>query len=291
MSNFEWNKRAVAAIAVISVLGILSPVSAQAFDGQPDDIVTVSVDLGDGDSGGGGGGNTCTGYGSLDIPSTSISVTKERKYLPSFVWASDVVDNDNDTNTPSADDDGTEGPDPRDFNAEPVDEWDENTRTSYVSNEFSLSFDADNCVESTKGANIWVDRQPVERYMNDDGYYWTPVELAGNSGILSPTQLKATSNILVDYSLFGVNRNNFPIFNDIPWGSESQTPWDLNSWGTSENYGPPVIWGSSGTANMNAVINIFGEQPKGKFRVKYGFWMETQDNYSYGPWMCFFNGC
>lgn len=291
MSKNSWNKKALAALTIAAFVGVMSPISANAWDGsEPDDVVTVTVDLGDGsDGGGGGGGNVCTGYGTLIIPSKSISVTKERKILKS-VWAGDSVDDDNDGSTPAIDDDGTEGNDPRNFQFQPVETIAENTRTSYVSDQFSVGFDADNCVDSIKSGAVWMERQPVERYFTDDGDYWEPREMTWDDGILGTGVLKATSNLKVDYALFGVNRNDYPVLNAMPWDFAPNNPWDVRSWESAYSNGPPMIWGSSGEANATAVMTIYGDEPQGKWRVKYGFWLDVSDNQNSGPWICFFNG-
>lgn len=292
MSTNSWNKKALAALTIAAFVGVMSPISANAWDGsEPDDVVTVTVDLGDGsDGGGGGGGNVCTGYGTLIIPSTSIAVTKERKILKS-VWAGDSVDDDNDGSTPAIDDDGTAGNDPRNLQVQPVDSIAENTRTSYVSDQFSVGFDADNCVDSVKSGAVWLERQPVERYFTDDGDYWQPQEMTWGDGILGTGVLKATSNLKVDYSLFGVNRNDYQVLENMHWEVAPNNPGDVFNWGTDYLNGPPMIWGSSGEANATAVLNIYGDQPQGKWRVKYGFWLDVSDNQNSGPWICYFNGC
>jgi hypothetical protein len=218
-------------------------------------------------------------------------VTKERKILKS-VWAGDSVDDDNDGSTPAINDDGdSANDDPRNLGAQAIDPISENTRTAYVSDQFSVGFDADNCVDSVKSGAVWVERQPVERYFTDDGDYWEPQEMTWNDGILGTGVLKATSNLKVDYALFGVNRNDFPVFDNMNWEGPPNNPWDVNSWGTDYMNGPPMIWGSSGEANATAVINIYGDQPQGKWRVKYGFWLDVSDNQNSGPWICYFNGC
>ena len=292
MSNNIWNKKALAALSIAALVGVMSPISANAWVGsEPDDVVTVTVDLGDGSDGNGGGGNVCTGYGTLVIPSTSIAVTKERKILKS-VWAGDSVDDDNNGSTPSTNDDGdSANDDPRNPVAQPIDPIAENTRTAYVSDQFSVGFDADNCVDSVKSGAVWVERQPVERYFTDDGDYWEPQEMTWNDGILGTGVLKATSNLKVDYALFGVNRNDFPVFDNMNWEGPPMDPWNVNNWGTDYINGPPMIWGSSGEANATAVINIYGDEPQGKWRVKYGFWLDVSDNQNSGPWICYFNGC
>jgi hypothetical protein len=300
MNTFAWNKRAVAGIAVAALVGALSPISASAWDNDagPDEIVTVTVDLGENpEDGGGGGGNVCTGFGSLSIPLTNISVAKERKILK-VSWAGDNVDDDNNPDTPSASDknlDASAGVvrDDRDLTRQPIDPVVENTRTNYVSSEFVVRFDADNCEVSERSGYVWTERQPVERYYTgqiQDGLYWQPVEMTDEDGILGADALRATANLFVDYSLFGVNKNNVRMYEPIEWEVREDN-YVIGEWGTKyPDFDMPVIWGTSGEANMKASLTIFGDVPVGKYRVKHGFTLDT-DNYNSGPWFCYIGFC
>lgn len=285
MSSTVWSKKTVAVIAIAAFVGVMSPISASAWDNSsgPDEIVTVTVDLGENPEDGGGGGNVCTGFGSLTIPLTNIPVTKERKILKT-VWQGQLVDLDTDPLTP----------DVRDTSANPIDPYLENTRTNYVSSQFVVRFDADNCEASDRSGYVWTERQPVERYSTgiyQPGEYWLPVEMTRDDGILDASTLKATANLRVDYSLFGVNRNDVKLYDNIEWTSRPQDPNYYDSWGTrSPNMGMPLIWGTSGEANARASITIYGDTPVGKYRVKHGFTLDTS-NYNDGPWFCYIGFC
>jgi len=299
MSNSVWSKKTVAAIAVAAFVGALSPIAANAWDDNagPDEIVQVTVDVGDGsDGGGGGGGNVCTGYGSITIPLSNIVATRERKSLK-VSWAGDTVDNDNDSGTPSSNDDSDAStPDPRDLNTAAINPITENTRTNYISQNFTMAFDADSCESSDKSGYIWTERQPVEKYISSEenngyGDWWKPVEMTWNDGVLSASQVKATSNLLVNYNLFGVNHNSTKLFDDIHWEGAPLSPENVSDWGTEfTNQDMPVIWGTDGEATAKAMITIYGDTPVGKFRTKYGFTLDV-GSYNSGPWQCFFGGC
>ena len=71
-------------------------------------------------------------------------------------------------------------------------------------------------------------------------------------------------NLFVDYSLFGVNRNDVKLYDDIHWEVRPQDDWNVQAWGTEyTNQNMPVIWGSGGEATTKASITIFGDVPDG----------------------------
>ncbi|AIC48114.1 hypothetical protein [Rhodoluna lacicola] len=295
MSKNLWNWKSIAIITAVTVVGVLSPISANAWEDSsgPDEIVTVSVDLGDNPDD--GGPDSCTGFGSLSIPLTNISVRKERKILKT-AWEGDGYDDDNNSETPAVSDQNQDPSagvvrDPRDLSRYPLDLLRENTRTNFVSQDFQVSFDADNCEVSDRQGYVWTERQPVERFFTDDGDYWSPVEMTDADGILGASTLRASANLFVDYSLFGVNRNDVKLYDDVHWEVRPQDDWNVQAWGTEyTNQNMPVIWGSGGEATTKASITIFGDVPVGKYRVKHGFTLDT-GSFNDGPWQCFIGFC
>lgn len=272
MSTFQWNKRAVLAVAVITSIGILAPASANAWDDPsgPDELVTISVDLGDGEDGGNGGDpDTCTGASTLQVPSSQITVTKERTFQKSIV--SGWVDNDgaNDTNN-----DGDYYNDPRPLSD--VNIWEENTRTSYVSEPFTVTFDANNCPSSTDWAGLDFERQPVEWKLGTMG--WMAVELTQLDGVMGPDSMRATSNLILNRGIVNGNVVAVEVFADIPWRDQGSIPDFIDGWGTrADDFNPfEEPQGTSGEAEMRAELTVFSDQPKGQFRVKNGIslWLD-----------------
>lgn len=302
MNSSVWSKKTLAVIAISALVGSLAPLSASAweYDSDPDKIVTVNLELGD-DTDNGGGPSTCTGFGSLTIPLSDIAVVKERKYLKT-PWTEDTYDNDSDSGTPANNDDSDPStPDPRSM-FDSVDEHVENTRTAYVSSEFVIRFDADNCESSDRTGAVWTERRPVERYdigIYQPGTYWQPVELTETDGILDAETLRATANLLVDYNLLGANNVDVKLYENIPWEEAPQDRSDLYDWGTVGSYGGgglggpfgglPVMWGTSGETTAKAVISIYGDTPVGKYRVRHGFTLDVGD-YNSAPWSCLISG-
>jgi hypothetical protein len=304
MNSSVWSKKTLAVIAISALVGSLAPLSASAweYDSDPDKIVTVSLELGD-DTENGGGPSTCTGFGSITIPLSDITVVKEKKYLKTPWTAEDTVDDDADQTTPASDDDQTQGPDPRNLTANPIDEHVENTRTAYVSSEFVIRFDADNCESSDRTGAVWTERQPVARYdegIYAPGNYWQPVELTETDGILDAETLRATANLLVDYNLLGANNVDVKLYSNIPWEEPPVDRFDLYDWGTVGTYGGgglggpfgglPVMWGTSGDTTAKAVISIYGDTPVGKYRVRHGFTLDI-GSYNSAPWSCLLGDC
>jgi hypothetical protein len=81
------------------------------------------------------------------------------------------------------------------------------------------------------------------------------------------------------------------LFDNIHWDQAPGNPENLTEWYTEfTNQDMPVIWGTDGEANAKAMITIYGDTPTGKFRAKYGFYLDV-DGYDPGPWQCFFGGC
>jgi len=275
MSKFEWNKKAVAIITVAAFVGVLSPVSASAWnESDPDEIVTATVDLGNGNGGGGGGGgiDTCTGYSSLDVPTSSLPLSYQNTRAKNplvATWEDDPAD---DLNSDSN-------------SADTIDmafEWDElNTQRDYSSEDLEIAFDANNCVNSEDWAEIDFERMPVERA--SVGGDWNVAEMAWQHYELSAGTNRANADLFLDRGLVNGNINTIRVFDNI-WEANEISGGDVNSnsmsnWGTiwDDLSGIQEPQGSSGVANVRAVLTLFGEEAQGKYRVKYGIHMTIND--------------
>lgn len=278
MSKNLWNKKAIAIITVAAFVGVLSPVSASAWESDPDEIVTATVDLGNGNGGGGGGGtDTCTGFSTLDIPTNSLPLTYQTTRAKT-TWVDDpTVD--------GADNDGTFDNDTALVNLQ-FGQW--NTQRDYVSGEFEIAFDANNCVGSEDWAELVFERMPVERNVRSSvqfgSYlYWEAAEMTNEHGILAADNLRANADLMLDRGLVNGNVNTVRVFNDF-WNVNSIVNNDFNAenvndWGTMganlSNSQQPQ--GTSGSAKLKALLTLFGDEAKGKYRVKYGIDMWIND--------------
>lgn len=282
MRNSLWNKKAVAIITIAAFVGVLSPVSANAWsEDEPDEIVTATVDLGNGNGGGGGdngGIDTCTGFSTLDLPTNSLPLTYQTTRAKT-TWVDDQ----------SAD--GTDGD--GDFTNDTAltnlrfDQW--NTQRDYVSEEFEITFDANNCVGSEDWASLDFERMPVERSVRiteSNGYNyltWQVAEMTNEHGILAADKLRANADLILDRGLVNGNINSIRVFDSI-WSSNGIYNNDVNStnvydWGyMSDDLGNlQTPQGTSGSANLKAILTLFGDEAKGKYRAKYGIDMWIND--------------
>lgn len=276
MRNSVWNKKAVAIITAAAFVGVLSPVSASAWsEGDPDEIVTATVDLGNGNGGGGGGDtDSCTGYSSLDIPTNNLTLSYQTTRAKNPAMA-DWVD---DPNTDGWDNNGILDDDTAVENFE-FDDW--NTQRDYVSDDLEVGFDANNCINSEDWAELDFERMPVERANVGGG--WDPVEMAYEHGVLAADNLRAMADLMLDRGLVNGNVNTVRVFDDI-WDQNDISGGDLNStsmsdWGTmyDDLSSLQEPQGTSGVANVRAVLTLIGDEAKGKYRVKYGFHLWIND--------------
>lgn len=276
MRNSVWNKKAVAIITVAAFVGVLSPVSASAWsEDDPDEIVTATVDLGSGNGGGGsGGGDTCTGYSTLDLPTNSLPLTYQtmRAKNPAVAaWTDDVTRDGWDNNGTWDDDTAVE-------NFE-FDEW--NTQRDYVSDDLEISFDANNCVGSQDWSSLSFERMPVERANIGGG--WDPAEMAFEHGILPADSQRAIADLILDRGLVNGNVNSLRVFGDLWYANDIDSgdiySQGMNDWGTMyddlSNLQQPQ--GTSGVANVKAILTLLGDEAKGKYRVKYGVHLWIND--------------
>ena len=257
----------------------MSPISANAwYEDDPDEIVTATVDLGNGNGGGGGGGDTdtCTGYSSLDLPTNSLPLSYQtmRAKNPAVAdWIDDPATDGMDNNTILNDDTVLEN-----FM------WDElNTQRDYVSNPLEFTFDANNCANSTDWAEIGFERLPVER-ATQNGSNWNVAEMAIEHGVLAADSQRASADLMLDRGLVNGNVRTLKVFDDL-WESNDIDSSDITSnsmgdWGALEdNLGSLTRpQGTSGVAKVTALLTLFGDEAKGKYRVKYGVEMWVNDD-------------
>jgi hypothetical protein len=268
MSKNSWNKKALAALTIAAFVGVMSPISASAWEeGEPDQIVTATVDLGTGNGGGGGGGgtDTCTGYTTLDLPTNSLSLNYQttRAKDPGVDSWTDNPDTDlnNDSN-----------------NTDTIDlafDWEDlNTQRDYVSQELDIAFDANNCIGSQDWAELDFERMPVEQANQFGG--WSVAEMAWGHYKLNAGVNRASADLVLDRGLVNGNVNTVRVFDHI-WNSNDISGGDVNSssyndWGTIWDELNPLQepQGTSGVATVRAILTLFGDEAKGKYRVKYG---------------------
>jgi hypothetical protein len=253
MSNFAWNKKALAALAAVTLLGALSPISALAEDMGPTSI-TYTVDLADG--GGGGGGPVC--------PTQSTFTVDPKASQPHSLGTTPPVTEDVHHQNLYADN-----------IQDTFNEWERNTKRSYAFTPIEVTFDADGCEASNLTAVVYPTRGPVMRALAV-GQDFAVAEIRNDEtpgdGGFGTADNVGMANLYADQA--------------TPWGSNFSAPyWDKPLWNTaaqldsnSENgdwY--PMAGGSNGEFKVQPRLDIFGTTPTGVYKVTYKLWLDVYD--------------
>jgi hypothetical protein len=145
-------------------------------------------------------------------------------------------------------------------------EWITETRRTYMTDWFELTYDADDCGESNDMAFVMVGRGPVQKYNSDNGE-WDIAEAGWND----------------EDSIVGMASANLRLKTKLIGGLIS-LPYRIADWPFEYDdnfmYGydvSPVSFGDEGTAEMRAVVNIFGSNPSGTYRTNYYYQLEVNE--------------
>ncbi len=296
--------------ALMFTIAIALPSSAIALDGsgQPDQVVTMTVDLPATDGSGGGGG-VCSGYSSITTSASNLAATldeinpgisnptlEERLQLYGFELDSTFEDLDSNPAIFTE----VEGGGGLEFNTiwatanpEMVSLLDTNTdgfiddddfsplvldRRVFVSDSFTVSFDASTCVDSSKFGIVSVERSPVETYLQDpvdEDMYWETAEIdfsdLGLNFLNDPVRAAVTATNNASAYLLRPTRIADGLIN---------VPLQLANYVDGNNF-IPVVAGDEGSASLRGVMQLYGDQTQGQYRVMYGFWLyvDTFDNF------------
>ena len=159
-------------------------------------------------------------------------------------------------------------------------EWITETRRSYSTDWFTISYDANDCLESDDMAVVMVSRTPTLRAANDgaefveselswDGYN-TSVEGA------SEAYLKIRTNLIGGLVSLPYEAAWNPITDFADYA-----PWDVD----------PVAFGDEGSAEMRSMMNIYGASPTGIYQANYYYQLEVNDEEYFFDEFDFFGGC
>jgi hypothetical protein len=265
-----WNKKALAGIAALALLGSMAPISAVAEDLGPNSV-TYTVDLNDG---GGGDGVTCPTQSTFTV---NPGVSQPRSLGVTEGRVSDGVGRSQSLWY------GPEGAQ-RDYNWESdwtrddFNEWERNKKRSFAFTPIVVNFDADGCETSTLAGAVYVQRGPVLRAETSRGEFSVAEirndEVAGEDGF-------GTANNVGMANLFGDNAN-------MMGGLSFETPlWGYPLWRTSNVLDPssrsygydddPVAAGSNAEFRLQPRVDIFGNSPTGVYKVTYDLYLEVED--------------
>jgi len=295
--------------ALMFTIAIAIPSSAIAFDSNdvPDRIVTMTVDLPATDGSGGGGG-VCSGYSSIDTSASNLAATldeinpgisnptlEQRVQLYGFELDQTFEDADSNPliftevegggrlefNTIWADanpemvsllDTNTDGfIDDEDFSPLMLD------RRVFVSDDFTVSFEASTCVASSKFGIVWAERSPVQTYLQDPqggAMYWETAEIDffDLAPIFPNDPLRAAVTATNNASAYLLRPTRIA-------DGLINVPLQLANYVDGNNI--PVVAGDEGSASLRGVMQLYGDQTQGQYRVMYGFWLyvDTFDNF------------
>ena len=160
------------------------------------------------------------------------------------------------------------------------------TRRSYSTDWFTLSYDANDCLESEDLAMVMVARTPVLRAADDQAEFVDAEVTEEANYYQTSVESKAEAYLKVRTNLFGglISLPNAIAWHTVTDFSEYE-PWEVD----------PVAFGDEGSAEMRAMMNIYGASPTGIYQANYHYQLEVNDEeYFYdefGFYGCFFGGC
>ena len=315
MSRISNPFRTTSFLCALSLLAIPSASFAWDGDTEPDEVVTMTVDLPATD--GSGGGGTCNGYASISTSTGTLAATLNQ-VVPAiqeptlaqrvayfgfsiddtYTWYDNVAQNYVITTIFNDNLDGTLSfastwsaeagnsfiKSQLDTNSDGLVSSADSSplmmdRRVFATSPFQVSFDASTCVDSDAYGAVWVDRTPVE----------TRLEVNG-----SPTWQDAEfdpfnqSNALADISSSpNVNANAYLLRSVRVLDGLINVPLQVANCYDCSN--PPILAGDEGTTPVRGVMQMYGDRTEGQYRVKYGFWLELgSDEYFFEEFPYFF---
>ena len=154
------------------------------------------------------------------------------------------------------------------------------TRRTYVTDEFPIGFDANDCVASEDIGLLLAGRGYVMRWDENAGPEgdWVSADVnrddGGTSSVNRGDALLISPVSLFNNSLPRHSARDVVVFRDNEVGSGE----DLFDWS-------PIAFGEAGEPEMRAALRIYGADPTGKYQTKFYFLLEVGDEeYFDGLW-------
>ena len=162
-------------------------------------------------------------------------------------------------------------------------EWLTETRRSYSTDWFTVSYDASDCMESDDMALVMVTRTPTLRASGegDDGRVFVEAEIE-NYGWDSIVENKAEAYLKIRTNLIG-GLVSLPY--EAAWDPITDFA-DYDSWDVD-----PVAFGDEGSAEMRSMMNIYGASPTGIYQANYYYQLEVNDEEYFFDEFDFFGDC
>jgi hypothetical protein len=160
------------------------------------------------------------------------------------------------------------------------------TRRSYSTDWFTISYDANDCLESDDVAVVMVTRTPTLRAANDGAEFveseltWEDNPYDASVEGKSEAYLKIRTNLIGGLVSLPYEAAWNPITDFADYA-----PWDVD----------PVAFGDEGSAEMRSMMNIYGASPTGIYQANYYYQLEVNDEEyffdEFGYFGCLLGGC
>lgn len=164
--------------------------------------------------------------------------------------------------------------------------WIGETRRSYSTNLFTVSYDANDCRDSADMGVVLVGRAPVGR-AGDGEAQFANAEIEWVDSFYEPTlENRAEAYLKLKTNLIG-GLISLPY--TVAWDATEDFS-EFEEWEVD-----PIAFGEEGSAQMRSMINIYGASPTGIYQANYFYQLEVNnEEYFYdefGFFGCFFGGC
>jgi hypothetical protein len=160
------------------------------------------------------------------------------------------------------------------------------TRRSYSTDWFTISYDANDCLESDDMAVVMVTRTPTLRAANDGAEFVESELTFGDNFYDASVDGGAEAYLKIRTNLIGglVSLPYEAAWNPITDFADYDS-WDVN----------PVAFGDEGSAEMRSMMNIYGASPTGIYQANFYYQLEVNDEEyffdEFGFFECFLGGC
>jgi hypothetical protein len=161
-------------------------------------------------------------------------------------------------------------------------EWITETRRSYSTDWFTVSYDANDCLDSDDMALVVVTRTPTLRAANDGAEFveseltWEDNPYDASVEGKSEAYLKIRTNLIGGLVSLPYEAAWDPITDFADYA-----PWDVD----------PVAFGDEGSAEMRSMMNIYGASPTGIYQANYYYQLEVNDEEYFFDEFGYFGDC
>jgi hypothetical protein len=156
------------------------------------------------------------------------------------------------------------------------------TRRSYSTDWFTISYDANDCLESDDMAMVMVTRTPTLRAANDGAEFVESELTFGDNFYDASVEGGAEAYLKIRTNLIG-GLVSLPY--EAAWNPITDFA-DYDSWDVD-----PVAFGDEGSAEMRSMMNIYGASPTGIYQANYYYQLEVNDEEYFFDEFDFFGGC